>query len=130
MEAELRSLCAAQVPGDTHRNLRVWSRYSEQTFKHILVPIWLLTFNYGSAHYQAVINGYTGQIAGNNAARDMKEAPLRGAQPVAHQAYQVGKRPAGALDPGFGIALGIVECLVGFAGSRSLDRCSDVGDLD
>ena len=64
MDAELKSLCAAQVPGDTYRNLRVGSRYSNQTFKHILVPIWLLTFNYGSANYQAVINGYTGQIAG------------------------------------------------------------------
>jgi hypothetical protein len=64
MDAELRSLCAAQVPGDTYRNLQVWPRYSNQTFKHILVPAWLLTFNYGSSNYQAVINGYTGQIAG------------------------------------------------------------------
>ncbi|MFO1498906.1 MAG: zinc ribbon domain-containing protein [Verrucomicrobiota bacterium] len=64
MEAELRALCAAQVPGDTHRNLQVYSRYANQTFKHILVPVWLLTFNYGADSYQAVINGYTGRIAG------------------------------------------------------------------
>ncbi len=64
MDAELRNLCAAQVPGDTYRNLRVWSRYASQTFKHILVPVWLLSFNYGSKSFQAVINGYTGQIAG------------------------------------------------------------------
>lgn len=64
MEAAVRKLCAAEVPGDTHRNLRVRSQYSEQTFKHILVPVWLLAFNYGSKTYQAVINGYTGQIAG------------------------------------------------------------------
>ncbi len=64
MDAEVRQMCAANVPGDTHRNLRVSSRYSDQTFKHILVPVWLLTFDYGAKSFQAVINGYTGQIAG------------------------------------------------------------------
>jgi hypothetical protein len=64
MDAELRGLCGAQVPGDTYRNLRVWPRYNNQTFKHILAPVWLLSFGYGSSTYQAVLNGYTGQIAG------------------------------------------------------------------
>jgi hypothetical protein len=64
MDGQLRQICAAEVPGDTHRNLRVWPRYTHQTFKHILLPIWLLTFNYGSKRYQAVVNGDTAQIAG------------------------------------------------------------------
>jgi hypothetical protein len=64
MDAELRNLCAAQVPGDTHRNLQVEGDYSGQTFKHILVPIWLLTYNYGASNFQVVINGYTAAIAG------------------------------------------------------------------
>ncbi len=64
MDAEMERLCGAQVPGDTHRNLQVQSDYSGQTFKHILTPIWLLTYNYGAQHYQVVINGYTGVIAG------------------------------------------------------------------
>ena len=64
MEAKLRRMCAAQVPGDTHRNLRVDADYSGQTFKHILVPIWLLTYNYGPRPFQVVINGFTGSIAG------------------------------------------------------------------
>jgi hypothetical protein len=57
-------MCAAQVPGDTHRNLSVNTDYSRQTFKHILVPVWLLTYNYGSRTFQVVINGFTGTIAG------------------------------------------------------------------
>lgn len=65
MDAKLYSMCAAQVPGDTHRNLRVYSDYSGQTFKHILLPIWLLTYNYGARKFQVVINGYTGTIAGD-----------------------------------------------------------------
>lgn len=64
MEEEIERMCAAQVPGDTHRNLNVETDYSGQTFKHILVPIWLLTYNYGTKNFQVVLNGYTGTIAG------------------------------------------------------------------
>ncbi len=64
MDEEMTSMCAARVPGDTHRNLQVDTDYSGQTFKHILVPIWLLTYNYGARNFQVLINGYTGAIAG------------------------------------------------------------------
>ena len=64
MDAKLRQICAAQVPGDTYRDLNVYPVYSGQTFKHILTPVWLLTYNYGSKTYQALANGYTGTIAG------------------------------------------------------------------
>jgi hypothetical protein len=64
MDEEMVRLCSGQVPGDTQRNLQVQSDYSGQTFKHILVPIWLLTYNYGTRNFQVVINGFTGTIAG------------------------------------------------------------------
>jgi hypothetical protein len=64
MDAEMERLCAAEVPGDTHRNLQVQNDYSGQTYKHILVPIWLLTYNYATQNFQVVVNGYTGTIAG------------------------------------------------------------------
>jgi hypothetical protein len=64
MEGEMERLCAAEVPGNTHRNLQVETDYSGQTFKHILVPIWLLTYNYGARNFQVVMNGFTGAIAG------------------------------------------------------------------
>ncbi len=64
MDSEMERLCSAEVPGDTQRNLQVDSDYSGQTFKHILVPIWLLTYNYGAKNFQVVINGYTGAISG------------------------------------------------------------------
>jgi hypothetical protein len=64
MEAELRRMCGERVPGDTYRNLVVRSTFSEQKFKHILVPVWLLTYNYGAKSYQVVVNGVTGRIAG------------------------------------------------------------------
>ena len=64
MQSEVERMCDAQVPGDTHRNLRVEADYSGQTFKHILVPLWLLAYDYGPRRFQVVINGYTGAIAG------------------------------------------------------------------
>jgi len=64
MEAKTRDLCAREVPGDTHRNLEVAADFSGQTFKHILVPIWLVAYNYGAETYQVVVNGYTGSLAG------------------------------------------------------------------
>lgn len=65
MDEKLQAMCARQVPGDTHRNLEVTADYSGQTFKHILVPVWLLSYNYGARAFQVVINGYTGAIAGS-----------------------------------------------------------------
>lgn len=64
MDASVRGMCASKVPGDTHRNLRVQTDYSAQTFKHILLPIWLLSYNYGHKTYQVAVNGSTGKIAG------------------------------------------------------------------
>lgn len=64
MDGKVYSMCGSQVPGDTHRNLSVNSDYSRQTFKHILVPVWLLSYNYGAKAFQVVINGFTGEIAG------------------------------------------------------------------
>ena len=64
MENELRALCGAQVPGDTFRNLEVQADWSGQTFKHILAPVWLLSYHYGARGFQCVMNGVTGAIRG------------------------------------------------------------------
>ena len=37
----------------------------DQTFKHILAPIWLLTYTYGRRTFQVVVNGVTGTMAGS-----------------------------------------------------------------
>ena len=65
MHEKLMALCGAEVPGDTYRNLQIHPNYSERTFKHVLVPIWLLSYTYGSKIYQVIVNGYSGQIAGD-----------------------------------------------------------------
>ena len=64
MQRQLEQLCGQQVPGDTYRNLQVDADFSGQTFKHILTPIWLLTYDFRGRSFQVAINGYTGKIAG------------------------------------------------------------------
>jgi len=66
MDVKIRQLCADEVPGDTHRNLQVATTYADQTFKHILVPVWLLSYTYGSRVYQVAGNGVTGKMAGEH----------------------------------------------------------------
>ncbi|PJK11560.1 zinc ribbon domain-containing protein [Lysobacteraceae bacterium NML120232] len=64
MDAKLEALCIEQIPGDTYRDLEISAHYQGRTFKHILVPVWLVSYTYGSKTFQIVANGYTGQIAG------------------------------------------------------------------
>lgn len=64
MRDKLEQLCAREIPGDTYRNLRISPEYSSRTFKHVLVPVWLLSYNYGARAFQVIVNGYTGRVAG------------------------------------------------------------------
>jgi hypothetical protein len=64
MDEKLQTLCAQQIPGDTFRNLAVSADYSGQTFKHILAPVWLLSYTYGARAFQCALNGVTGTIRG------------------------------------------------------------------
>jgi hypothetical protein len=66
MDATIRQMCSAQVPGDTQRNLQVNANYAQQTFKHVLVPLWIVAYNYGSRTFQVLVNGQTGRIAGKH----------------------------------------------------------------
>ena len=66
MQAKLFVLCARQIPGDTYRSLQIFPEYSSRTFKHVLVPVWLLKYDFGSKPYQVIVNGYTGTIAGKH----------------------------------------------------------------
>jgi hypothetical protein len=65
MTAKVYQMSAAQIPGDTYRNLEIHPVFSGQTFKHILVPVWLLTYTFGAKVFQVIVNGVTGRMAGD-----------------------------------------------------------------
>ncbi len=64
MDHRLRNMCSAQLGGDTQRNLHVNSRKSDQTFKHIILPLWVCSYNYKNRVYRFTINGQTGRVYG------------------------------------------------------------------
>ncbi len=68
IEAEQRNRCAGDVPGDTQRGLQVQNQFSGETFKHVLLPLWIASYRYGGKPYQFLVNGQTGEVKG--------EAPL------------------------------------------------------
>ena len=67
-----RTRCARSCGSSAPRRCRatrtatcvIHPTFSAQTFKHILVPVWLLTYTYGAKVYQVLVNGHTGRMAG------------------------------------------------------------------
>lgn len=56
--------CARDVPGDTHRNLRVNTTITDTTFKHVLLPVWIASYPYKDKIYRYMVNGQTGKVEG------------------------------------------------------------------
>ena len=64
MDDRLRNMCSAQLGGDTQRNLHVHSNKHSQTFKHIILPLWISSYKYQNKVYHFFINGQTGRVSG------------------------------------------------------------------
>ncbi|MBL8859876.1 MAG: hypothetical protein JNL28_15320 [Planctomycetes bacterium] len=56
--------CAADIPGDTNRNLRVHNVVSDVRWKLILLPIWTLTYRFNGKPYNVLIHGQSGRVVG------------------------------------------------------------------
>jgi Zn finger protein HypA/HybF involved in hydrogenase expression len=64
LEATQRSRCAADVPGDTQRALHVETHLSEVRWKHVLLPLWSLTYEFRGKPYAVLVHGQSGRIVG------------------------------------------------------------------
>lgn len=64
MRGEIRSACAAEVPGDTHRNLEVETVFSALAYKNALLPVWIAAYDYRGKPYRFLVNGVTGACTG------------------------------------------------------------------
>lgn len=64
VDDDQRSRCSGDVPGDTHRALDVSSTYSDLTFKHVLLPIWIAAYRYNGDVFRFLVNGQTGEVQG------------------------------------------------------------------
>ncbi len=53
------------LPGDTHSGLQVQTTFSQATSDLILLPVWLLNYDYKGKRYPFVMNGQTGAVSGD-----------------------------------------------------------------
>ncbi len=58
------SRCSGDVPGDTQRSLHVRTEFSDVRWKHVLFPIWSLTFQWKGKAYPVLIHGQSGRVVG------------------------------------------------------------------
>lgn len=64
MDEAIRAEARRQIGGDEQRVHRVDSVYDQITYKHVLLPVWLLSYRYGDTTYRVVVNATTGEVQG------------------------------------------------------------------
>lgn len=53
------------IGGDAQQITSMAARYSDVTFKHVLLPVWLASYRWRNKPYQVVVNGRTGAVSGD-----------------------------------------------------------------
>ncbi|HQX51719.1 MAG TPA: hypothetical protein PLR25_17500 [Planctomycetaceae bacterium] len=64
IDAAIQSEVRQRIGGDTQVVNSVNSRYDAITYKHLLLPVWLLAYKFGNKTYQVFINAATGEVQG------------------------------------------------------------------
>lgn len=64
MAAQILQDVRADIGGDEQRVTSVDTEHSDETFKHILLPVWMAAYKYGGKTYRFVVNGQTGKVQG------------------------------------------------------------------
>jgi len=59
-----RRWCRQDIGGDTQRVTRMNMKLSEETFKHILLPVYVSSYRYNGKEYNFFVNGENGSISG------------------------------------------------------------------
>jgi len=76
MEYKIRHMCSGQLGGDVQRGLQVSSEIYQQTFKHLLLPLWICSYVYNDRTYHFTVNGQTGKVSGKKPISYLKIAGL------------------------------------------------------
>jgi DNA-directed RNA polymerase subunit RPC12/RpoP len=67
IEDALRLQVKRRIGGDRQRIHTLWTRFDALSYKHVLLPVWLLTLSHGGRPYRVVVNGATGEVQGERA---------------------------------------------------------------
>jgi hypothetical protein len=64
MREMTKSKCKSQATSQRMRNFSMGMDFSNESWRYILLPIYLASYRYGDKSYQVLINGQNGKIAG------------------------------------------------------------------
>ena len=64
IDASIQAEVRQRIGGDTQIVNSVSSRYDAVTYKHLLLPVWLLAYKFNDKTYQVFINAATGEVQG------------------------------------------------------------------
>ena len=53
-----------RIGGDTQRVHSIKTHYGALTYKHLLLPVWLLAYRFHGKSYQVMVNAATGEVQG------------------------------------------------------------------
>jgi len=98
MRQRTKQACQAQASSSRLRNFSMNLDFSDESWRYILLPIYVAAYRYGERTYQVLINGQTGRLSGQ--------------RPVDWR--KVGLAVAGVLSPG--VLLGLVMLILTASG--------------
>jgi len=64
IDAAIAADVRSRIGGDTQRVHSIGSNYTALTYKHLLLPVWLLAYRYRQKSYQVMVNAGTGEVQG------------------------------------------------------------------
>jgi hypothetical protein len=64
MDAEIAGAVRSDIGGDQQRIHRLDTSWSQQTFRHLLLPLFLLVVTFRQKPFQVYVNGVTGEVHG------------------------------------------------------------------
>lgn len=65
MDNNIKNECLSLIGGDIQRDVQLFTNKSKQTFKHIILPLWICSYIFNDKSYLFLINGQTGKIYGD-----------------------------------------------------------------
>lgn len=64
MSGVIHSDVCSDIGGDEQRVHSIQTAYSDETFKHILLPVWIAAYRFEGKVFQVLINARTGEVQG------------------------------------------------------------------
>ena len=78
MQSAIERDAARDIGGDEQRVESVDTEYSNTTFRHLMLPVWIGAYRFQSKVYQVVVNARTGEVQGERPYSAWKIAALVG----------------------------------------------------